>query len=236
LFGVFLFSINRIFVSSMLKKSVIITAGGIGKRMGTELPKQFLLIKGKPIIFHTIQKFLDFDSAIEVIVVLPESSIPFWETLCQKYLFAVKHKVVSGGEERFHSIQNGLMESSGDIVAVHDAVRPCVSADVIKNCFDAAEKLGGAIPVLAIAESLRKIERENSIAVNRDDYKIVQTPQCFKIEILQKAYQQRYSKLFTDDASVVEAAGQKIHLVEGNRENIKITTPEDLKWAELFIG
>ena len=220
----------------MPKKSVIITAGGIGKRMGTELPKQFLLIKGKPIIFHTIQKFHDFDATIEIIVVLPESSIPFWETLCQKYLFTLEHKVVVGGAERFHSIQNGLVETTGAIVAVHDAVRPCVSIDVIKNCFLAAEKFGAAIPVLSISESLRKMVGENSIALNREDFKIVQTPQCFNIEILQKAYHQHYSKLFTDDASVVEADGQTIQLVEGNRENIKITMPEDLKLAELFIG
>jgi len=219
----------------MLKKSVIITAGGIGKRMGTELPKQFLLVKGKPIIFHTIQKFYAVDSEIEIIVVLPESSVPFWEMLCQKYLFTIEHKVVVGGEERFHSIQNGLIETTGDIIAVHDAVRPCVSKDVIRNCFVTAEKFGAAIPVLSISESLRKIVGENSNAVNREDFKIVQTPQCFKIEIIQKAYRQHYSKLFTDDASVVEADGQKINLIDGNRENIKITTPEDLKLAELFL-
>jgi len=219
----------------MLKKSVIITAGGIGKRMGTELPKQFLLIKGKPIIFHTIQKFYDVDSEIEIIVVLPETSVPFWETLCQKYLFTLKHKVVVGGEERFHSIQNGLVETTGDIIAVHDAVRPCVSKDVIRKCFVAAEKFGAVIPVLSITESLRKIEGENSNAVNRENFKLVQTPQCFKIGILQKAYRQPYSKLFTDDASVVEADGNKILLVDGNRANIKITTPEDLKLAELFL-
>ena len=219
----------------MLTQSVIITAGGIGKRMGTETPKQFLLLKGKPIIFHTIEKFYAFNSSIEIIVVLPDFYIPQWENLCQKFLFTIKHKVVAGGDERFHSIQNGLLETTGDLVAVHDAVRPCVSEDVVRNCFSAAEKFGAAIPILSISESLRKIENENSVAVNREDFKIVQTPQCFKIEILQKAYRQHYSTLFTDDASVVEADGQKIHLVHGNRENIKITTPEDLKLAEFFI-
>jgi 2-C-methyl-D-erythritol 4-phosphate cytidylyltransferase len=220
----------------MLTRSVIITAGGIGKRMGTETPKQFLLLKGKPIIFHTIEKFYAVDPKIEIIVVLPDSYIPNWEILCQKFLFTYDHKVVAGGEERFYSIQNGLVEVSGDLIAVHDAVRPGVSEDVIRNCFIAAEKFGAAVPVLSITESLRKIESANSISVNREDFKIVQTPQCFQLEILQKAYRQHYSRLFTDDASVVEANGQAIHLVEGNRENIKITTPEDLKLAELFIS
>jgi len=220
----------------MQKRSVIITAGGIGKRMGTEIPKQFLLLKGKPIILHTIEKFHAFDRSMEIIVVLPDFYIPQWEILCQKFLFTVEHKVVTGGAERFYSIQNGLMETSGDIIAVHDAVRPCVSNEVIGNCFRAAEKFGAAIPVLSITESLRKLDGENSTAVNREDYKIVQTPQCFKTEILQTAYRQTYSKLFTDDASVVEASGQKIQLVQGNRENIKITTPEDLKLAGLFIS
>jgi len=220
----------------MIKRSVIISAGGIGKRMGTEVPKQFLLIKGKPIIMHTIEKFHAFDAAMEIVVVLPESYVPQWESLCQKHLFTIDHKVVSGGEERFHSIQNGLTEISGDIIAVHDAVRPLVSETVIRNCFAAAEKSGAAIPVLTISESLRKIEHEKSFAVNREDFRIVQTPQCFTAEIIVKAYQQHYSKLFTDDASVVEAAGNQIYLVEGNSENIKITTPQDLKFAEVFFA
>jgi 2-C-methyl-D-erythritol 4-phosphate cytidylyltransferase len=219
----------------MASKSVIITAGGIGKRMGSEIPKQFLVIGNKPIILHTIEQFLTYDSSIELILVLPEEYVHIWEEICQKYLFTKEHQVALGGAERFHSIQNGLALVTGDLIAVHDAVRPLVSVDVIASSFDAAEKKGAAIPVLSISESVRKIEHSNSFAVNRDDYKLVQTPQCFQASILQHAYQQRYSHLFTDDASVAESDGIKITLVEGNRENIKITTPHDLKLAELFL-
>jgi len=219
----------------MSSKSVIITAGGIGKRMGSEIPKQFLVVKNKPVILHTIDQFLAYDPHIEIVVVLPADYVPMWEELCQKYLFITAHKVALGGEERFHSIQNGLREVTGETVAVHDAVRPLVSNEVISNCFETAEKKGTAVPVYAITESVRKIENENSFAVNRDDYKLVQTPQCFNREILLNAYQQRYSQFFSDDASVVESNGVKINLVDGNRENLKITTPHDLKLAELFL-
>lgn len=219
----------------MASKSVIITAGGIGKRMGSEIPKQFLVIGNKPIILHTIEQFLKYDSSIELILVLPEEYVHIWEEICQKYLFTRDHKVALGGAERFHSIQNGLVLATADLIAVHDAVRPLVDVDVIATCFVAAEKNGAAIPVFSISESVRKIDHDKSFAVNRDDYKLVQTPQCFQASILQQAYQQHYSHLFTDDASVVEADGIKITLVEGNRENIKITTPHDLKLAELFL-
>lgn len=219
----------------MEKKSVIITAGGTGKRMGTEIPKQFLAIHSKPIILHTIGQFLKYDPDIELVVVLPEEYIHFWEEICQKYLFTKDHKVVIGGAERFHSIQNGLAQTTGDLIAIHDAVRPIVDVAVIADCFDTAKKKGSAIPVVSISESLRKIEHENSFAVSREDFKLVQTPQCFQAEIIHHAYLQHYSKFFTDDATVVESDGIKITLVEGNRENIKITTPHDLKLAELFL-
>jgi 2-C-methyl-D-erythritol 4-phosphate cytidylyltransferase len=219
----------------MSSKSVIISAGGLGKRMGSEIPKQFLCIKGKPVIMHTMEKFVAYDAHIEFVVVLPETHIADWEALCQKHLFTIPHKVALGGEERFHSIQNGLQEVTGTLVAVHDAVRPLVDVSVIAACFELAEKEAAAIPVYAVTESLRKTENGNSYAVNREDYKLVQTPQCFQRSILVKAYEQRYSKFFTDDASVVESSGVKIHLVNGNRENIKITTPHDLQLAELFL-
>lgn len=219
----------------MSKKSVIISAGGIGKRMGTAVPKQFLTIKGKPVIMHTIEKFLAYDAHIEVVVVLPEGHIPTWEALCQKHVFTAVHKVALGGEERFHSIQNGLRETTGDLIAVHDAVRPLVDITVIANCFNQAALDGASIPVYPVSESLRKLEAENSYAVNRDDYRLVQTPQCFQRNVLVKAYEQRYSRFFTDDASVVESMGVSISLVDGNRENIKITTPPDLVMAELFL-
>lgn len=219
----------------MASKSVVITAGGIGRRMGTGMPKQFLVIKNKPIILHTVERFLKYDSSLELILVLPEEHIHIWEEICQKYLFTKDHKVALGGAERFHSIQNGLAFATGDIIAVHDAVRPLVDVEVIAKCFEAAEKTGSAIPVVAVSESIRKIEHHTSYAVAREDYKLVQTPQCFQAEIIHQAYRQHYSKFFTDDATVVEANGGIITLVEGNPENIKITTPLDLKLAELFL-
>lgn len=204
--------------------------------MGSEIPKQFLVVGNRPIILHTINQFLSYDENIELILVLPEEFVHLWEEICQKYLFTKNHKVVVGGTERFHSVQNGLAQVTGDLVAVHDAVRPLVDVNVIATCFATAEKTGNAIPVISISESIRKTEHENSFAVNRDDYKLVQTPQCFQTAILQKAYQQHYSHLFTDDASVVESKGGTITLVQGNRENIKITTPYELKLAELFLA
>lgn len=219
----------------MSRKTVIISAGGTGKRMGTDLPKQFLEISGKPLIFRTIEKFLQADPEMEIIVVLPEGFSHLWEELCGKHDFHPLHKITTGGTERFHSIRNGLHLATGDLIAVHDAVRPFVQTNVIQACFNAARNYGAAIPVLSIHESVRKVGNSESIAVNRDDYKLVQTPQCFQSEILHKAYQQDFSAAFTDDASVVEANGTAIHLVEGNRENIKITTPWDLKFAEFIV-
>lgn len=220
----------------MQSKSVIISAGGIGKRMGAEIPKQFLILKGKPIIFWTIEKFYQYDSSIEIIVVLPEYHVPLWESLCQKYVFTLNYKIALGGDERFHSIKNGLAECTGELIAVHDAVRPLVSIEVIAACFENAKYNLACIPVVSVKESIRKIEKEKSYTVNREDYKIVQTPQCFDGNILRKAYRQNYSKLFTDDASVVEADGAKIYMIDGNDENIKITTPTDLLIAEQLIN
>ena len=218
----------------MPKRSIIISAGGSGKRMGNETPKQFLLLKGKPIIMLTLQKFQFFDPSIEMIVVLPASHVPAWEALCQKHLFTRSHKVVVGGEERFHSVKNGLAEATGDVIGIHDAVRPFVSLDVIRNCFETAEEGGSAVPVIPVTESLRRIEGRHSVHVDRSAYRIVQTPQCFESSIIRHAYEQEYSDLFTDDAGVVEASGTRVYLVDGNQENMKITTPDDLRIAELY--
>jgi 2-C-methyl-D-erythritol 4-phosphate cytidylyltransferase len=218
----------------MSKRSIIITAGGSGKRMGNQVPKQFLALRGKPIIMLTLQKFQFFDPSIEMIIVLPESHIPTWEGLCQKHLFTRPHKVVAGGAERFHSVKNGLAEATGDIIGIHDAVRPFVSLDVIRNCFETAERCGSAVPVVPVTETLRRMEGEHSMHVDRSDYRVVQTPQCFETAIIRRAYEQEYTDLFTDDASVVEASGSRIYLVEGNRENMKITTPDDLAVAGIM--
>lgn len=220
---------------SSIKHSVIITAGGTGKRMGGAIPKQFLEIDGKPIIMHTIEKFVDFDSDIQVVVVLPSDQKANWNKLCQKHNFSIKHEIVEGGVERFFSVKNGLAIASGELIAVHDAVRPFVSKKVIENCFSSAQQNGAAVPVISLKESIRTINGQTTRAVSRKDFALVQTPQCFQSKLLKAAYQSAYKNEFTDDASVVEYAGGEITVVAGNEENIKITTPMDLKWAKCIM-
>lgn len=221
----------------MPEKSIIITAGGVGKRMGADIPKQFLLLKGKPVLMHTIEKFYSYDSAIEIILVLPKNQIDFWKGLCSQHQFKIAHTIVGGGKERFDSVKNGLKYANGALIGVHDAVRPLVAEEVIAATYIAAAKNGASIPITPINESVRELSENGSMAVNRDNYKLVQTPQCFQAHILRSAYETSYQSSFTDDASVVESNGDKIYLVDGNRENIKITTPVDLKIAEiLFVG
>jgi len=219
-----------------ISRSVIITAGGIGKRMGAEIPKQFLELSGEPILMHTIRKFSNLRDAAEIIVVLPQSQIQTWSDLCLKHNFKIIHTVIEGGKERFHSVKNGLEKATGQLIAVHDAVRPFVAENVIETCFEVAEKKGAAVPVLDLKESLRNIGQNPSIAVPRSDYALVQTPQCFRANLLREAYHNDYQTIFTDDASVVEHAGKLVSLVSGNEENIKITTPMDLKWARFFLA
>jgi 2-C-methyl-D-erythritol 4-phosphate cytidylyltransferase len=219
-----------------MQKSVIIVAGGSGKRMGTETPKQFLLLKSKPILMHTIARFYEFDTSIEIVVVLPKKHISTWRQLCTHHNFDIKHIIVEGGSERFYSVKNGLdVINHTGIVAIHDGVRPLVSKETIIRCFNKAEVTGAAIPVMPVVESLRRLDGEKSFSVNRSEYVTVQTPQCFNIELIKKAYQQNFSTTFTDDASVVEKLGPSVSLVEGNIENIKITTPQDLILAENLI-
>lgn len=221
----------------MRKLYAIIVAGGKGMRMGKDLPKQFLPIDGTPILMHTLQAFYDYDPSMTLIVVLPSDQQAYWSKLCGDYHFTIPHVVVSGGETRFHSVKNGLscIKEEG-LVAVHDGVRPFVHCDTIDRCFAAAQESGAAVPVVEVVDSLRKVEDEESKAVSRRDYRIVQTPQVFDISLLKEAYKQPYTVDFTDDASVVEAYGRKISLVEGNRENIKITSPFDLVIAEAFLN
>jgi len=219
-----------------MKKFVIIVAGGSGRRMGSEIPKQFLELCGKPILVHTIQVFYDFDPECELILVLPEAQQEYWKELCLKHSFTLPHRIVSGGENRFNSVQNGLklIDEEG-IVFIHDGVRPLVSRQTIEKCYRLAQKNGNAIPVLPMNESLRKSEGKDSISVDRTLYFSVQTPQTFQINLIQIAYQQSFDTSFTDDASVAEKAGFPVFMVEGNRENIKITNPTDLIVAEAFL-
>jgi 2-C-methyl-D-erythritol 4-phosphate cytidylyltransferase len=219
-----------------MHKNVIIVAGGKGLRMGNELPKQFIEIAKKPILMHTIEAFYNYDNAINIVIVLPTEHQQYWESLCEKHNFQLHHNIINGGETRFQSVLNGLntIENNG-LTAVHDGVRPFVSHKTIQGAFEMANLHGAAIPVVAPVESIREIKNETNIARNRELYRLVQTPQVFKTSIIKQAYKQDYNLLFTDDASVVEAKGYKIALVEGNRENIKITSPFDLIIANAIL-
>jgi len=207
----------------------VIVAGGSGKRMGADVPKQFLELAGRPVLMHTIERFKSFNHSIEIITVLPENQLRFWIDLQKKHSFTVQHTLVKGGSNRFYSVRNGLkFVNIPGLVAIHDGVRPFVSIDTIKRCFDTAEKLGNAIPAISPTESLRILNEQGSLPVNRLYVKQIQTPQVFSAALIKKAYLQEYSPEFSDDATVLEKTGEKINLIEGNRENIKITNPEDL--------
>lgn len=221
-----------------MKRYAIIVAGGSGKRMGTITPKQFLLLAGKPVLMHTIEAFYNFDPEIEIIVVLPESQIEKWRGMCQQYLFNIKHQTTQGGATRFESVKNGLALITEDgIVGVHDGVRPLVQTATLNRCYIEAGAYGTAVPVSDSKESVRIVDANgHSHAVDRSSIRMVQTPQVFKVKILKTAYLQPFQSSFTDDASVVEAAGYKIHLSIGNRENIKITTPDDMVYAEALLA
>lgn len=214
----------------------LIVAGGKGERMNADIPKQFLEINGKPVLMHTLEVFSKFNSAIRIVLVLPSYQFDFWTELCKKHAFDVPHQVVAGGITRFHSVKNGLeVIKAPALVAVHDGVRPLVNLQTISRSFDAAEEFAAAVPVVDLVDSIRQINAEGSVSVDRSAYKLVQTPQVFDAELLMRAYEQEFSSTFTDDASVVEAIGAKIFLIEGNRENIKITTEIDLVIAEMIM-
>lgn len=215
--------------------SVIITAGGIGKRMGAALPKQFMPIREKPLLMYTIERFYHFDHNLQLIVTLPAAWLNYWEDLIQEFEFRIPHRVVIGGEERYHSIKNALNYCSGNYIAIHDGVRPLVSDETIKACFTAVRKYNAVVPVLPLKESLRIKKGDSSEALDRNNYLTVQTPQCFQAELLKEAYKRPYGPEITDDACLVEATGVNVHLVEGNEENIKITTPMDFMLADQLL-
>jgi len=217
---------------------IIIVAGGKGLRMGSDIPKQFLPIGGKPVLMRTLERFREYSADLQIILVLPEAQQDYWHQLCQEYHFDVEYTLANGGQTRFHSVQNGLAKVPDDaigVVGVHDGVRPFPSLEVIRNCYTTAREKKAVIPVIPVVETVRHLEGESSVTVPRGDYRLVQTPQTFDIQLLKAANRQPYNDGFTDDASVVEAFGYNITLVEGNRENIKITTPYDLKIAEVLI-
>ena len=218
-----------------MKDYVIIVAGGKGLRMGSDIPKQFLPIGGKPVLMRTIERFHEYAEALTIILVLPKAQQEYWKTLCQKHDFTVEYLLADGGETRFHSVLHGLAlipDNTEGVVGVHDGVRPFPSLDVIRDCYETAREKKAVIPVVPVVETLRHVTQGTK---PRSDYRLVQTPQVFDIQLLKAAYQQTYSDAFTDDASVVEAYGHTVALVDGNRENIKITTPYDLKIAETLV-
>ena len=218
---------------------IIIVAGGKGLRMGSDIPKQFLPIGGKPVLMRTLERFRAYSSALHIILVLPEAQQDYWRQLCEEYHFDVEHQIANGGQTRFHSVQNGLAlvpDDAEGVVGVHDGVRPFPSIEVIRNCYETARTAKAVIPVIPVVETVRHLlSNKKSVTVPRDEYRLVQTPQTFDIQLLKAANRQPYNDGFTDDASVVESYGHAITLVEGNRENIKITTPYDLKIAEILI-
>lgn len=220
-----------------MKKFAIIVAGGSGKRMGSIVPKQFLILAGKPVLMHTIEVFYELDSDMKIIVVLPESQVDRWRQLCEEYSFGIAHEVAIGGATRFESVKNGLALVDGEgIVGVHDGVRPLVAKDTLNRCYIEASAYGTAVPVSDSKESVRIVEEGGrSHAIDRSTVRMVQTPQVFKTKVLRDAYKQEFQPTFTDDASVVEAMGHIIHLTTGNKENIKITTPDDLIYAEALL-
>lgn len=217
---------------------VIIVAGGKGLRMGAGLPKQFLPIGGRPVLMHTMERFHKYDPGMGIVLVLPREQQDYWRQLCQKHHFDIRHTVADGGATRFHSSQSGLshVPDTAGVVGIHDGVRPFVSEQTIARCFEAARQYGAALPVLPMTDSLRHVDGDESHSVPRHEYRAVQTPQAFDAHLLKAAYAQPYRDDFTDDASVVEAYGHTVTMVDGNRENIKLTTPFDMAVAEAIMS
>jgi 2-C-methyl-D-erythritol 4-phosphate cytidylyltransferase len=220
-----------------MKYYVIIVAAGSGKRMNSATPKQFLLLDSRPVLMHTINAFYHSDVHPDILVVLNEQYLDFWAGLCSQHNFTVPHKTIKGGTQRFDSVKNALTEidEGTSIIAIHDAVRPLISKDLIKRSFKEAEKKGNAVPGIPSRNSLRQLTEDGSLALNRDRIFEIQTPQVFESGLLKRAYNQQYSDKFTDDASVVEKIGSKINIITGEPYNIKITYPDDVKIAKLLL-
>ena len=222
-----------------MRDYIIVVAGGKGLRMGSDTPKQFLPIGGKPVLMRTLERFREYSDDLQIILVLPEAQQEYWQGLCEKYDFKVEYMLANGGQTRFHSVQNGLAlvpDNAEGVVGIHDGVRPFPSIGVIRNCYETARIAKAVIPVIPVVETVRHLNNDDSMTVPRNEYRLVQTPQTFDIQLLKAANHQPYNDGFTDDASVVESYGHKITLVEGNRENIKITTPYDITVAEAIIN
>ncbi len=220
-----------------MKRYAILVGGGSGKRMNAGVPKQFLLLNGFPVLMHTLNAFYKSDYAPELVLVLNVHQHQYWEDLCKQFNFAVPHTLVKGGNERFDSVKNGLKVIKGNaLVAVHDAVRPLVSNELICRSFDDAEAYGNSVAAIKSTDSIRQTAEHGTVAVKRDNIYLVQTPQTFSSTLLKKAYAQPWRAEFTDDASVAEKAGSLIHITEGEKRNIKITWPEDIALAEIYLN
>jgi 2-C-methyl-D-erythritol 4-phosphate cytidylyltransferase len=216
-----------------MQKVALIVAGGKGERMNADIPKQFLLLNGTPILMHTLKQFSHFE---EIVLVLPLTQFEYWQELCEKYNFRQQHALVEGGKTRFHSVKNGLDKiADNTTVAIHDGVRPLISTTLIDSLVAETKSGIGIIPIVPVKDSVRKVEGENSVNLDRSNLFKVQTPQCFLSADIQEAYTQDFSDTFTDDASVFEANGGKINTLLGEEKNLKITTQEDLKIASILI-
>ncbi len=220
-----------------MKQYVIIVAAGRGSRMHLPTPKQFLKLDGKPVLLHSIQAFASYNPEIKIILVLPKDQFGTWEKIVADYNVQVPVQITAGGETRFESVKNGLalIQEEEALVGIHDSVRPLVSHKTISGAFKSAERYGSGIPAVPLNDSIRQIESKQSVSVDRTKFCLVQTPQCFQLSILAKAYRQEYRYQFTDDASVVEADGNEVHLVDGNTNNFKLTTRIDLIVAEALL-
>jgi 2-C-methyl-D-erythritol 4-phosphate cytidylyltransferase len=222
-----------------MQEYVIIVAGGSGSRMKSDIPKQFLKVNGLPVLMHTINAFCSYSASIKIILVLPAVQFDYWKLLCQQHAFSTPYLLVAGGETRFHSVKNGLtsiVHNEEALVAVHDGVRPVISKEIILDSFQKAARFGTAVVSVPLKDSIRIVANsEKNTAMDRSAFRLIQTPQTFRIDWMRKAFNHPYSSLFTDCASVLESEGYPIHLTEGSYENIKITTPEDLRWAEIYL-
>jgi 2-C-methyl-D-erythritol 4-phosphate cytidylyltransferase len=220
-----------------MNRYAVIVAGGSGSRMGSDTPKQFLPIGNAPILMHTIKRFFTSNEQVNIVLVLPEEQMERWHQLCEKYSFSIPHLIVSGGKNRFQSVRNGLnsIGVNEGLVAIHDGVRPFISKRIIEETYRIAEEKGNAVASVELKDSIRLVDTKGNKAVSRHDYRTIQTPQTFKISLIRDAFHKAQNDRYTDDASVAEAAGYNIELIEGSYENIKITTPEDLAMAEAIL-
>ncbi len=223
-------------LSCLLTEYAIIVAAGSGSRFKGSVPKQFLLLNNKPVLFYSINAFKNYSKNVDIIIVLPKNYIEYWQEFCSKYNSLKELTITEGGRNRFESVKKGLhFIKQESVIAVHDGVRPLINHKLIKRCYDAAKKHGSGIPVITPTDSLRKLKENNSEMVNRSDYKLIQTPQCFLSDIIIPAYKQPYNKKFTDDSAVIQQNGHDIKLVEGDPNNIKITTQMDMEIARVII-